>query len=185
MQCKFLFRDFQEELLPIKAFPKVSDFPLIRFGKLRNVSAMGYVDKLHKLCIMRGMDQVTLARRVGISKSSMSRILSGSQEPKLRLAYELAKVLGVTLDSLMNEDLPVAPSAKMVPLNEAQLTILNIVDRLGYEESIDRLLAVPGHGQGSPVSEDSAESGQDSHADDAVSGKTIIGIVTQSQGSGS
>lgn len=182
MQCKFLFRDFQEECLPIKAFLKVSDFSLNTFGKLRNVSVMGYVDKLHKLCVMRGMDQVTLARRVGISKSSMSRILSGTQEPKLRLAYELAKVLGVTLDSLMNEDLPVAPSARTVPLNEAQLTILNIVDRLGYEESIDRLLAVPGHGSGNLSSE---ESGSDRTLDDDTASKSIIGIVSQGQGSGS
>lgn len=182
MQCKFLFREFQEECLPIKAFLKVSDFFLIMLGKIRNVLVMGYVDKLHKLCVMRGMDQVTLARRVGISKSSMSRILSGSQEPKLRLAYELAKVLGVTLDSLMNEDLPVAPSARTVPLNEAQLTILNIVDRLGYEESIDRLLAVPGHGSGSTSSDDTAS---DRTLDDDAASNSIIGIVTQGHGSGS
>jgi len=98
------------------------------------------------------------------------------------LAYELAKVLGVTLDSLMNEDLPVAPSARTVPLNEAQLTILNIVDRLGYEESIDRLLAVPGHGTASASSEDS---GSERSLDEDSDSKSIIGIVTQSSGSGS
>lgn len=181
MQCKFLFREFQGEFWPIKAISKLSDFSLIAFGKLLNVSAMGYVDKLHKLCIMRGMDQVTLARRVGISKSSMSRILSGSQEPKLRLAYELAKVLGVTLDSLMNEDVPVSPSARTVPLNEAQVTILNIVDRLGVDEAIDRLLAVPGHSQGNTNPD---ESGTDTpEPADATAGSTIIGIVTHGQSS--
>jgi transcriptional regulator with XRE-family HTH domain len=142
---------------------------------------MGYVDKLHKLCLMRGMDQVTLARKVGISKSSMSRILSGSQEPKLRLAYELAKVLGVTLDSLMNEDMPIGPSAKTVPLTEAQLTILSIIDRLGYEEAIDRLLAVPGHGSGSGSSDEIASS----RGAEESGSSTIVGIVSRGQGSGS
>lgn len=146
---------------------------------------MGYVDKLHKLCMMRGMDQVTLARRVGISKSSMSRILSGSQEPKLRLAYELAKVLGVTLDSLMNEDLPVSPVARTVPLDEAQLTILNIVDRLGYEESIDRLLAVPGHPHGGSSPDEAIDAGHARSAEDPSAGKTVIGIVTNGQSSNS
>lgn len=181
MQCKSLLKSFQEEKPLIKAIPKSSDFRLIRLGGARNLSAMGYVDKLHKLCLMRGLDQVTLARKVGISKSSMSRILSGSQEPKIRLAYELAKVLGVTLDSLMNEDVPIDPTARTVPLSESQLTILNIVDRLGYEEAIDRLLAVPGHNSGSSSGDDSMT---ERSADETHSG-SIIGIVSRGQGSGS
>lgn len=107
---------------------------------------MGYTDKLQKLCVLRGLDQVTLARSVGVSKSSMSRILNGTQEPKLLLAYEIAKTLGVSLDSLVNEEAPLEPSAKVLPLSEDQLTILSIVERLGYETAIDRLLAVPTSG---------------------------------------
>lgn len=96
------------------------------------------------------MDQATLAQKVGISKSSMSRILSGLQEPKLRLAYDLAQALGVSLDSLINDDLPLESVARTVPLSEDQLTILSIVDRLGYNTAIDRLLAVS-NGQGPPT----------------------------------
>lgn len=103
---------------------------------------MGYVDKLHQLCAMRGFDQATLAQKVGVSKSSMSRILSGTQEPKLKLAFELAQALGVSLDTLVNDALPVETVSRTVPLTEEQLTILSIVDRLGYDAAIDRLLAV-------------------------------------------
>ncbi|MEI7920928.1 MAG: helix-turn-helix transcriptional regulator [Planctomycetota bacterium] len=104
---------------------------------------MGYVDKLQHLCSLRGMDQVTLAQKVGVSKSSMSRILSGSQEPKLQLASDLASALDVPLDYLVNDSAVLLPTVKTMPLTDEQLTILTIVERLGYEASIDRLLAIP------------------------------------------
>jgi len=137
-------------------FLSLSKILLIRWPEEINLRFMGYVDKLQQICSLRGMDQATLAQKVGISKSSMSRILSGLQEPKLRLAYDLAQALGVSLDSLINDDLPLESVTKTVPLSEDQLTILNIVERLGYNTAIDRLLAVSnGHAtQGNaPVSE--------------------------------
>ena len=104
---------------------------------------MGYAEKLQQLCALRGLDQSALAVKVGLSKSSMSRILSGVQEPKLRLAYDLAKALGVTLDYLVDDSPEVDPSAQLVMVTEAELTILKIVRRLSSNVSIDRLLAVP------------------------------------------
>jgi transcriptional regulator with XRE-family HTH domain len=73
----------------------------------------------------------------------MSRILSGVQEPKLRLAYDLAKALGVTLDYLVDDSPEVDPNAQLVMVTEDELTILKIVRRLSSNVSIDRLLAVP------------------------------------------
>ena len=104
---------------------------------------MGYAEKLQKLCALRGLDQSALASKVGLSKSSMSRILSGVQEPKLRLAYDLAKALGVTLDYLVDDSPEVDPNAQLVMVTEDELTILKIVRRLSSNVSIDRLLAVP------------------------------------------
>ena len=89
------------------------------------------------------MDQSALAVKVGLSKSSMSRILSGVQEPKLRLAYDLAKALGVTLDYLVDDSPEFDPNAQLVVVSEDELTILKIVRRLSSNVSIDRLLAVP------------------------------------------
>jgi transcriptional regulator with XRE-family HTH domain len=102
---------------------------------------MGYRDKLKKLCALRELDQSALASRVGLSKSSMSRILSGAQEPKLLVAYELAKALGVTLDYLVDESLELGPTDRSMPVTEEEMTILKIVRYLGTHESVHRLLA--------------------------------------------
>ncbi len=111
---------------------------------------MGYAEKLQQLCALRGLDQSALAVKVGLSKSSMSRILSGVQEPKLRLAYDLAKALGVTLDYLVDDSPEVDPNAQLVMVTEDELTILKIVRRLSSNVSIDRLLAVPTSGPAAP-----------------------------------
>lgn len=103
---------------------------------------MGYRDKLKKLCALRGLDQSTLASQVGLTKSSISRILNGAQEPKLSVAYELARALGVTLDYLVDDSPELGPTDQMVPVSDEELTILRIVRHLGPSESIDRLLAI-------------------------------------------
>src|SRR3954452_21988359 len=109
---------------------------------------MGYADKLQKLCALRGMDQSTLASKVGLSKSSISRILSGVQEPKLRLAYDLAKALGVTLDYLVEDSPELGPTQHLVMVTEEEMMILKMVRRLGTNVAIDRLLNV---GPGAPT----------------------------------
>ena len=103
---------------------------------------MGYTEKLQRLCALRGLDQSTLAARVGLSKSSMSRILSGAQEPKLRLAYDLAKTLGVTLDYLVDDTQSPDLADQLVMVSKDELTIPKIVRRLGGDVAIDRLLGV-------------------------------------------
>jgi transcriptional regulator with XRE-family HTH domain len=104
---------------------------------------MGYAEKLQKLCALRGLDQSALASKVGLSKSSISRILSGAQEPKLRLAYDLAKALGVTLDYLVDDSPELGTNQHMTMITEDELMILKIVRRLGSTVSMDRLLNVP------------------------------------------
>jgi transcriptional regulator with XRE-family HTH domain len=103
---------------------------------------MGYSEKLQKLCALRNLDQSTLATMVGLSKSSISRILSGVQEPKLRLAYDLAKALGVTLDYLVEDSSELGPTQHLVMVTEEEMMILKIVRRLGSNVAIDRLLNV-------------------------------------------
>ncbi|MGE3821176.1 MAG: helix-turn-helix domain-containing protein [Isosphaeraceae bacterium] len=106
------------------------------------LGGMGYTEKLQRLCALRGLDQSQLAAKVGLSKSSISRILSGSQEPKLRLAYDLAKALGVTLDYLVDDSPEVSPTDQLVMITEEEMTILRIVRHLGTRDAIDRLLKV-------------------------------------------
>ena len=107
---------------------------------------MGYTDKLQKLCALRGLDQTSLAKKVGLSRSSISRILNGAQEPKLGLAYDLARALGVSLDYLVDENPEVELNDQLVMLSESELTILKIVRHLGTNTSIDRLLNSPALG---------------------------------------
>jgi transcriptional regulator with XRE-family HTH domain len=104
---------------------------------------MGYSEKLQKLCALRNLDQSTLATKVGLSKSSISRILSGVQEPKLRLAYDLARALGVTLDYLVDDSPEMGPAQHLLMVTEEEMMILKIVRRLGSNVAIDRLLNVP------------------------------------------
>jgi transcriptional regulator with XRE-family HTH domain len=108
------------------------------------LGGMGYTDKLQRLCALRGLDQSVLAQKVNLSKSSISRILSGAQEPKLLLAFSLAKALGVTLDYLVDDSQEVNATDQLVMVTEDEMTILKMVRRLGVEVSIDRLLNVPG-----------------------------------------
>src|SRR5438309_12094791 len=106
------------------------------------LGGMGYAEKLQQLCALRGLEQSVLAERVGLSKSSISRILSGAQEPKLRLAFDLAKALGVTLDYLVDDTLDLRPTDRLVMISEDELTVIKIIRRLGVELAIDRLLGI-------------------------------------------
>lgn len=97
---------------------------------------------MHKMCAVRGLDQTTLANRVRLSKSTISRILSGSQEPKLGQAFAIARALGVTLDYLVDEAPEFDETQRMVMVTEEELTILKLVRRLGTEVALDRLLTL-------------------------------------------
>ncbi len=103
---------------------------------------MGYSEKLQKLCVLRGIDQAKLAAQLGLSKSSISRIVSGVQEPKLLIAYDLAKALSVTLDYLVDESPEIERAEHLVTMTDEELMILKIVRRLGANVAIDRLLNV-------------------------------------------
>ena len=88
------------------------------------------------------MDQATLAARVGVSRSSMSRIFSGLQEPKLPVARAMARELGVGLDFLVAEGDDLAGGSRWESLTEDEMAVLRIVRRLGIGASLDRLLGV-------------------------------------------
>lgn len=128
---------------------------------------MGYAERLQRLCALRGLDQSALASKVGLSKSSISRIMSGAQEPKLRLAYDLARVLGVTLDYLVADAPELGINEHMVMVTEDELMILKIVRRLGYDVAINRLLNVPAPSSGVEAKGPAPASGSRNHTESA------------------
>ena len=72
---------------------------------------------------VRGMTQAELAKRSGISKSSISRYIKGDWEGKQSAVYELAKALGVTEAWLMGYDVPMeSDTAPGVPPGFEPLT---------------------------------------------------------------
>jgi transcriptional regulator with XRE-family HTH domain len=117
------------------------------------------------------LDQTALAAKVGLSKSSISRIMSGAQEPKLRLAYDLARALGVTLDYLVEDAAEPETASQLVMATEDEVTVLKIVRRLGVDVAIDRLLGIDqtggGHAGGGRVRDDVS---RDHHADEDHAG---------------
>lgn len=104
---------------------------------------MGYTDKLRQVCAWRNVDQSTLASKLNLSKSTISRILSGSQEPKLRVAYQLAKELNVTLDALMDPEREIGLNDQMMLLTEDEVRILWLVREMGCKQAFDRLVRMP------------------------------------------
>lgn len=117
---------------------------LVGLGKDDYGFVMGYADKLRRLCVFRGFDRSGLAERAGLSRSSMSRILSGSQEPKLGVAFRLARILGVSLDYLADDSLESEPENVLAQLTSDELTLLKLVRRMGCEAAMDRLLGLQG-----------------------------------------
>ncbi|ADV62132.1 helix-turn-helix domain protein [Isosphaera pallida ATCC 43644] len=104
---------------------------------------MGFSENLRQICALRGIDQGTLAEKVNVSKSSMSRIWNGNQEPKIKLAYEMAKILEVPLDRLVSEE-GVESQGYFEHLTEEEMQLLRIVRRLGLQEAFKRLLMIGG-----------------------------------------
>jgi DNA-binding XRE family transcriptional regulator len=53
--------------------------------------------------VNRGMDQKTLAERAGTTQPRISQIESGESEPKLSMAFRIARALGSTVDELFGD----------------------------------------------------------------------------------
>lgn len=54
-----------------------------------------------------GLSQRELARRTGVSQTTISMIIAGKQMPNLEFALEIARALKISIDSLLtDEDTP-------------------------------------------------------------------------------
>ena len=58
--------------------------------------------KLRDKMTEKKMTQKMLGDRVGVSQQMITRIVTGSKQPSLALAKEIANVLGCTVDELLS-----------------------------------------------------------------------------------
>ena len=65
--------------------------------------------KIKEICTFKGISQKALAEKVGVSATSLSRIVTGEQKPSLDTLDKIASALGVSVAELF--EAPLADSA--------------------------------------------------------------------------
>lgn len=69
---------------------------------------MGLVTRIREARALRGMTQGELAESVGVRRETISHLEGGKYNPSLKLAFDIARVLGASVEELfffIDEDL--------------------------------------------------------------------------------
>ena len=61
-------------------------------------------NKIRDLRVKLGLTQEELAKRVGVRRETIVFLEQGKYNPSLRLAHEVSRVLGTSMDSLFEFD---------------------------------------------------------------------------------
>jgi len=64
----------------------------------------GFPERLAALLKKRGMTQLQLAARIGVTRAAMSRYVSGEREPRYVTLVRIAEELGVHVEQLLVSD---------------------------------------------------------------------------------
>lgn len=94
-------------------------------------------ERLKKVISEKGVKQVELIERTGISKGALSSYISGRYEPKQDNLYRLAKALDVNPAWLMGLDVPMEPAATSSPAAPANSLRKDEQDLLSYYNLLD------------------------------------------------
>ena len=87
--------------------------------------------------------------QTGISKSTLSRLESGSRRPTLELLLPLARVYGVTLDELVGAPPTGDPRVHLRPVTRNGMTMLPLTRRAGGIQAF-KIIMSPGGRPGEP-----------------------------------
>jgi transcriptional regulator with XRE-family HTH domain len=87
--------------------------------------------RLRALRKQRDVTLDELSAETGISKSTLSRLESGSRRPTLELLLPLARVYGVTLDELVGAPPTGDPRVHLRPVTRGGMTMLPLTRRAG------------------------------------------------------
>lgn len=82
-----------------------------------------------------------LSAETGISKSTLSRLESGSRRPTLELLLPLARIYGVTLDELVGAPPTGDPRIHLRPVTRGRMTMLPLTRRAGGVQAYKIILA--------------------------------------------
>lgn len=63
--------------------------------------AKAFGEHLKNLLKEKGMTQVELARRAGVTEASVSRYISGQRSPRITQAYRMAWAIGIDMNTLI------------------------------------------------------------------------------------
>lgn len=89
----------------------------------------------------KGIPQVVVAEKLGITQSAVSAWCSGKSDINLTKAGTLARILGVSLDWLvgLTDERTEAPTTK----DQAAASLMKFIERVGIEEAWNRLSSSP------------------------------------------
>ena len=93
---------------------------------------VGYyvAERIKELCVKKNMSQYELAKRAGMTQSSISTLLNEGNVPKITTLEKVCKGFGITLAQFfaMDEQFP--------DLSEEQRKVLNTWEKLSAKEKI-------------------------------------------------
>jgi len=61
------------------------------------------IERIQKICLMRGMTRNELARKAGISNSTLSYIISGKSKPSVYTLLLLCNALNIAIEELFSD----------------------------------------------------------------------------------
>lgn len=99
---------------------------------------MKFNEKLTMLRLEKGMNMTEFAQLLGTSKQVIARYEKGENTPKITTVDHYAKVLGVSLQYLINEDCTdrngnVATKKPSAEITEGEMTLLELFRKLPDE----------------------------------------------------
>lgn len=95
--------------------------------------ASNFSQRLTALLAARGMTQLELAARIGVTRAAMSRYVSGEREPRLVTLVRIAEELEVNVDELILSE----PNAVQTALRIVARTTLTAEQKSQFREALD------------------------------------------------
>ena len=84
-----------------------------------------------------GMTQVEVAKRAGLSRQTYGNYESGKREPDIETLLRLSKVLGVTVDWLIQGDADLEESRRKYQSNAVEMMRMSLEDQIEKLKSLD------------------------------------------------